>query len=335
MKRFIFIITLVSLVFSFYSCSSKKSDDPISTIEALSEKVSSSGDDWDEGKWEQATDELSDALDNLPEPLEVNEKITLESALSAISIVANMHERKAAKMIELISTYNNDKVEVVEEVALNESYDLGGAVDKYPITMHLDIEGTQVKGTYFYNKRGPNAKLNLSGTFEDGEMDLNETDEKGTPTGHFKGAFEGGEYKGQFYDNKGKSMNFLVTESGVSVDEVLAAFEGELPDDFESVPDDGEDIDFDDIDDDSPSDSNIDKFLDDYEKFMNDYIACMKKMANEDPTALLNYGKMLARYEKLAKEGDRIKGKMTTKQLQKLNNISLKISKALESLPNN
>lgn len=328
--NFFSIIVVIAIAIIYVSCSSKKSDDSISAIEALSEKVSSSGDDWDEEKWEQATDELSDALDNLPEPLEVNEKITLESALSAISIVANMHERKAAKMIELISTSNNDKVEVAEEIAVNESYDLGGAVDKYPITMHLDIEGTQVKGSYFYNKRGPSAKLNLSGTFEDGEMDLNETDEKGTPTGHFKGEFEGGEYKGQFYDNKGKSMNFLVTESGASVDEVLAAFEGELPDDFESVPDD--DNDDDDFFADNEGDESVDEFIKQYEKFWKKYMSVIKKLDKNDPNAMTEYFQMLSEANSYSEKLSKMHNKISLKQWEKLNKMNIEMLNEIDKL---
>lgn len=330
MKRNLMIMAVIMTAFlAFNSCSSKKTGDPIATIEALSNQISDKSDNWDEEEWKKAAETLEEALNNLPSPLEMNEKITLTAALSSISINANMHERKAAKIIEVLEDIEIDSdEEVIEGTDRSGSYDLGGAVDKYPITMHLDIDGTQVKGTYYYNKRGPNAKLNLSGTFEDGEMDLNETDEKGTPTGHFKGEFDDGEYKGQFFDNKGKSMNFLVSESGASVDDVLAAFdEGELPDDFESLPDiDDEEEDDDVTFDDDEGDSSIDKFLDDYEKYMDDYVTCMKKMQNNDPTALANYAKMLARYEKMAVQADRLKEKMSIKQAQRLNRITAKMA---------
>ena len=203
----------------------------------------------------------------------------------AIVLIASCSSKEAKT-----ETDSDSAIEAVEEVvaeaAVNESYDLEGAVYKYPITMHLDIEGTQVKGTYYYNKRGPNAKLNISGTYENGEMDLNETDEKGVPTGHFKGTFAGGEFKGQFIDNKGKVLDFLVSESGASVAEVLSAFdEGELSDDFDSQPDYG---------DDAQGDPRYDKFLDDYAKFMDEYVKCLNKMAKNDPTAIANYAKMMS-----------------------------------------
>lgn len=211
---------------------------------------------------------------------------------------------------------------VVEEI-VKKSYQLGGAVYKYPITMNIDIEGSQVKGTYYYNKRGPNAKLYLSGVYENGEMDLNEIDEKGVPTGHFKGTFEDGEFKGQFIDNKGKVLDFLATESGASVAEVLSAFEeGELPDDFDSQPDYG----------DEDGDPRFDKFLDDYAKFMDEYVKCINKMAKNDPTAIANYAKMMAKYAQITEEADRIKGSMSISQLEKFNSITAKITDAMQSV---
>lgn len=331
MKQKLFSFLLATTVLILCACSSKKSsdtsDEPIAAIEAISAEVSSKSDDWNQDQWDEVAEKLEDALDNLPSPLETTEEITLRTALTAISINANMHKRKAARVIEVLKSFE-DINQTSDAVTVQESYDLGGAVDKYPITMHIDIDGTQVKGTYYYNKRGPNAKLQLSGTYEDGEMDLNETDEKGTPTGHFKGEFEDGEFKGKFIDNKGKSLNFLVTESGASVEEALAAFdEGELPDDFESLPDNDDEEDDDDVTfDDDDGDSSIDKFLDDYDKYMDDYVTCLKKMQNNDPTALANYAKMLARYEKMAVQADRLKGKMSIKQAQRLNRITAKMA---------
>jgi hypothetical protein len=199
--------------------------------------------------------------------------------------------------------------------------------------MHIEIDGNQVEGSYYYNKRGPNAKLQLSGTYKDGKMNLNETNEKGVPTGHFKGEFEDGEYKGQFIDSNGKSLNFLVTEAGVSIDEALAAFEEEeeVPDDYENLLDfDDDDDDDDDIAfDDDEGDSSIDKFLDDYEKYMDDYVKFLKKMQNNDPTALANYAKMMARYEKMALQANRLKGEMSIKQAQRLNRITTRMTEVM------
>ena len=265
-------------------------------------------------------------------------KDQLESVFSlgveeSSSITFDFDTTKGIAKFKVSSRWNENKE------TIQGSFDLGGAVSKYPVTMHLDIKGGQVEGSYYYNKRGPNARLQLSGTYKDGKMNLNESDEKGVPTGHFKGEFEDGEYKGKFIDSKGNSLNFLLTEAGASVDEVLAAFdEGEVPDDYDSLPDDYDSFPDDDDEGNDESifnnkgDQSIDKFLDEYAEFMDEYITCIKKMGNGDPTALLNYGKMLSKYYSLAEKGDKMKGNMSPKQLEKLGNISMKILSAMQSV---
>lgn len=326
MKRYFVILMLLTVGLVFVACSSKKSDDPIATIESISEKVSSSGDNWDEDSWEKVAEQLEEALNNLPSPLETDEEFTLSSALSSISFIADMHERKAAKMIEVLNKYNerNESEESVGVEVINQSYDLGGAVDRYPITMHLDVEGSQVKGSYYYNKRGPSAKLFLSGIYDDGEMNLNETDEKGVPTGHFKGEFEDGSFKGQFIDSKGKSMNFLVSEAGATVDEVLAAFDdADLPDDFESLPDYGDDDD-EGISDDE-GDESVDKFLDEYEKFWKKYMSFIKKANQNDPKWIAEYTELLQESAEYTKKLEKIKGKISSSQLNRINKMSMEM----------
>lgn len=107
-----------------------------------------------------------------------------------------------------------DDSEIVDEqVEASKSVTLYGAVDnKYPITMNLEIEGSVVKGTYYYNKQGPDKVLTLSGVLNNGEMDIYESDENGSQTGHFKGYYSNGEYQGEFITMQGKSMYFRVTE---------------------------------------------------------------------------------------------------------------------------
>ena len=107
-----------------------------------------------------------------------------------------------------------DYSEIVDEqVETSKNVTLYGAVDnKYPITMNLEIEGSVVKGTYYYNKQGPDKVLTLSGVLNNGEMDIYESDENGRQTGHFKGHYSNGEYQGEFITMQGKSMYFRVTE---------------------------------------------------------------------------------------------------------------------------
>ena len=329
MRKLFSVMLLAAIAFAFVSCSSKSSSDPLKIIDEISSNVSSSSDKWDEKEWNEATDKLESALSELPNPLEMQESIELQSALAIIRTNAGMHERKAARMLEVLEKYQEDDE---DEEAIVGSYDMKGFVDKYPITMHLDINGTAVEGTYYYDRRGENAKLNLSGKLDGDDMDLNETDDKGIPTGHFLGEFDRSEFKGMFITNQGKRMPFVVSEKGAEMLE-LSVDEEDLTDAFESLADIGNDIDDegDDFGDalDKEGDSSIDKFLNEYEKLIDDYVACFKKMKNDDPTAIANYAKIQVRYAKMVKQADRYKGEMSIKQAQRLNRITLKVTEAM------
>ena len=88
-----------------------------------------------------------------------------------------------------------------------------GSVDKYPITMMLTIyDDNNVYGNYYYNKQGPDRTLQLSGTYDDGEMDVYEEDEYGNQTGHFHGTYSNGVFRGDFTTSNGKTMSFRVSE---------------------------------------------------------------------------------------------------------------------------
>jgi hypothetical protein len=100
----------------------------------------------------------------------------------------------------------------VTEQTIQKNITLYGAVDKYPITMSLNIDGSVVKGTYYYNKQGPDKVLTLSGVLNNEEMDLYEADENGRQTGHFRGYYSNGVIQGEFITQQGKSMSFRVSE---------------------------------------------------------------------------------------------------------------------------
>ena len=100
----------------------------------------------------------------------------------------------------------------VSEQNVQKNITLYGAVDKYPITMSLNIDGSVVKGTYYYNKQGPDKVLTLSGVLNNGEIDIYEADENGCQTGHFRGYYSHGVYQGEFITQQGKSMSFRVSE---------------------------------------------------------------------------------------------------------------------------
>ena len=300
----------------FFSKFKKGTDDsdPIAVIENLSKEVAKSHDDWDEAAWKEAAQKLEEALANLPSPLETKEEITLSSAISKISIYADQHERKAAKMLEVLKNYE----EQAATASLKSSYDMNGAVDKYPITMHIDIDGTQVKGTYYYNKKGPDATLKLSGSISGTTLDLNETDDNGVPTGHFEGELSDGVFKGVFTTNKGKKMPFAVGENGISASDLDDIYIEES-NDLEESPAAG-------------SSSDVDAMLDSYDNYVTKYISYVKKAANQDATALAEYPALMRQAQELSEKLERCKGEMTPAQLERYGNITMRMAKAAQEL---
>lgn len=297
-------------------------NDPINSIVALSEEISSNGDDWDEAKWDEAAEKLASIWLDLPSPLETKEEVQLSSAIAKMEVIASMHERKAASFIEALKECNLNK-----NKDLDGTYSLEGRVDKYPIVMNIEIEGEKVKGTYFYKKNGPSAQLRLSGTNEDGNLDLNETDKNGTPTGHFKGKIENGIFKGFFVDNKSNKMPFVVSEVAIdesSVDFTFEDDEAEVPDDYDSYPDieDNSEVSLDD-----EGDESIDAFIDEYEKFWKSYMSFLRKADTKNPTWIVEYGKLMKQANNYSSKLQKMQGKMSVSQFERLNKMSMEILK--------
>ena len=84
--------------------------------------------------------------------------------------------------------------------------------NKYPITMELQIDGEKVNGSLYYDKYGPDNILVLSGGLNKNEIELNEFEKNGKPTGHFRGKYSNGVFQGEYTTSKGKTMSFAVSE---------------------------------------------------------------------------------------------------------------------------
>ena len=235
------------------------------------------------------------------------------------SISFNVDEVKEAAKFKISSKWDEAKEGESESSSAAAStgtdgtFDLHGTVDKYPITMHLNIDGTTVKGSYYYDKKGPNAKLSLSGTNDDGELDINETDADGTPTGHFKGKLDNGVFRGQFITNKGKKMPFIVSEGDIDVS-------------------DNDDSEYDDSDTSSSGSEDWDELLDSYENYVDKYISYMKKAAKGDMTALAEYPSLMEKAQDYSDKLQKAQGEMSTSQWARYNKITMKMAKAAQEM---
>lgn len=106
---------------------------------------------------------------------------------------------------------NVDK-SVNEEYTITGNKKLHGTVDVYPITMELQINEEKVNGSLYYDKYGPSNILILSGVVNQNELELNESERNGKPTGRFVGKYSNGIFQGEYIKVNGKSMPFEVSE---------------------------------------------------------------------------------------------------------------------------
>lgn len=279
------------------------------------------------------TVELQDEDGNVIETISTNVVRTedeLESVFSlgvdeTASITFVFDKIDGAAKFKVSSKWKGEDNEDINESASastdNQSVDLKGSVDKYPVTMHLEISGTQVKGSYYYDKQGANAKLKLVGTNEDGIIDINETDADGTPTGHFRGKLVNGVYSGHFVTNQGKKMPFKLYEGDAS------DYSSDDDTNFSDFDSDDTDLSID-----SEGDSSYDDFLDEYEQFWKKYMTFLRKASKSDPTAMIEYGKLLKEYNEYNKKLQQLKGHLSIDQLNRMNQMNVEMMQEMQKM---
>lgn len=115
-----------------------------------------------------------------------------------------------AGVILMKSHYNDDHVESVSESVIPNKMNLYGNIYKYPITMSISVDENRVRGSYYYDKLGPTNILLLSGSHQNGELIIYETDNHGKQTGYFRGHYLNGVYRGLWFNDKGESLGFIL-----------------------------------------------------------------------------------------------------------------------------
>ena len=78
--------------------------------------------------------------------------------------------------------------------------------------------------------------------------------------------------------------------------------------------------------------NDVDAMLASYEKYVDKYIATMKKVKAGDPTAMLEYAKLLKQAQDLQKKLDKMKDDMSDAQMARLLKINKKLAKAAQSI---
>ena len=78
-------------------------------------------------------------------------------------------------------------------------------------------------------------------------------------------------------------------------------------------------------------DVSIDDFLDEYEKFWREYAKFSKKLKQNDPTAMIEYAKLLKRAEEYDEKMKKIKGKLSINQLDRMNKINAEMMQLINN----
>ena len=122
MKAKTVVYLMLFAAFFMVSCKelakkASKSTDPIERIETLSNDVSSDGDEWSKEDWDDAADELENALGNLPNPMTSDEQTIVGSDVSRIKVYAERHRRKASGILEAIERFQPAEAEAAPEPA--------------------------------------------------------------------------------------------------------------------------------------------------------------------------------------------------------------------------
>ncbi len=105
-----------------------------------------------------------------------------------------------------VTNLTEEKTEVVSSQSLN----MAGHVGQYPVTMQIQISGSVINGSYYYDRMGSNNILLLNGTYDNGEIHIIETTVEGEQTGDFRGRLSNGVFSGNYINYKGKEMAFNI-----------------------------------------------------------------------------------------------------------------------------
>jgi hypothetical protein len=243
------------------------------------------------------------------------------------------------------SESSNPIEEPVELMPVDQSAELTGNVGPGRVHMSLTIKGDLVEGEYYYMKY--KSPLKLQGKLEeDGHLELHEVNKTGKPTGHFDGYYgKDYGYIGEFVNFQGSRFDFNLTIDDVTDnagDGDGRGFLAALPDDSParggmeySMEDDGNDFESYDYDEgysESAGDSSIDDLLDSYESYVNRYIQFVKKAANGDVSAAVEYAKLYQDALDYQEKLENVKGEMSTAQMSRMNRINSKMIEAAQEV---
>lgn len=201
-----------------------------------------------------------------------------------------------------------------EELGLNLTGKLGGSDDAV-LTYDENTDEGELKFTV-------NGVLNVRkvkmGSYDKNSntLILKEFFANGNYVGDFKGIWKDGIYQGVFTNTQGGSVDFIL--HGTGNDEFSGAETAKSHNDNLTTGTGGSE--------------DWDALLTAYEEYVDKYISYVRKAANGDMTALVEYPSLMEKAQEFSNKLQKAQGSMSSSQLARYNNITMKMMKAAEEL---
>lgn len=212
---------------------------------------------------------------------------------------------------------DNEDIDQQEQLSLNLKGILGGSDDAIFTYNDKTDEGEVV---FTVNGVKNMRKLKM-GAYDKNTNNLvmKEYFTNGNYVGNFDGIWKNGVYQGVFTNTKGGRVDFILksTATGDVANDLLNDNEYSLEDNNLTNEE---------------GDSSYDEFLDEYEKYWRTYMSFIKKMDKDNPTAMIEYAKLLKQYQSLSEKLERIKGNLSTTQLNRINKMNAELIEQMNRL---
>lgn len=234
---------------------------------------------------------------------------------TTIPFCANIKKSSKFKVSSLLKAH---------EPSLDGIYSMKGTIGNLPVVAQFEIKGNTAGGTYYYSKYGPNHVLFIEGLFDKGKLSFEETDDEGNMTSQWDGSFDGNVYTGKFVNlNNGKEFIFTLKKTDESYKgrterrRPVTSFNGSSNSNEYNTPSGPEDW---------------DAVLDSYERYVNKYVSYVKRAANGDATALVEYPSLMNQAQEFGNKLENAKGELSVSQLARWERINAKYLEAMQEM---
>lgn len=110
------MLSMIMLIICSCKDEQKKNDydwsNPVNVVESIGQEVSDNHDKWTRKNWDAASDNLENALRNLPKPMADDEITVVNTAISRMTIYGERHKRKAKNLLTVIENFKKTDVAV-------------------------------------------------------------------------------------------------------------------------------------------------------------------------------------------------------------------------------